>query len=138
MLTRILPNRIIWEWDWLKPRCALPDILPRLLANKAGAYRIDGTDAALVLSVGLTKDTDVRALWIEMLGGKVGFRPKQNLQLMHSVLLEIGLISQQSGCVEMRAELKLKRPDWRKHVLPAVGFEPVEIDGSIVMRKALA
>jgi hypothetical protein len=109
----------------------------RLSTGQLGAYRILGTDAALILAVNTTRDSLIRALWVVGLGGNVGFRPKANVALMGKVLTDCDLIAAASDCKAIRIEPG-DRPDWKSHLLPRFGYRPLDVDGVTVMQKELA
>lgn len=133
----IVPSvRVFHEWPWIEERCGLPGLLERLLFSTASAFKIKGTDAGIVLSIGRTTDGNRLALWIMALGGNVGYRPKRNSELMETVLEDVNLIAVNAGCDEIRIEPG-DRPDWKSRILPNFGFEPHTVSGKTVMRKVL-
>lgn len=126
----------ISEWEWLAERCDLPRLFQRLSTNQIGAYRLVGSDAALILAVNTTKDTGQRALWALSLGGVVGRRPKDNLRLMGAALRDSEEIARCSDCKAIRIEPGT-RPEWKPKLLPLFGFEPLTIEGVTIMQKVL-
>jgi hypothetical protein len=115
MLTHIDPALV---------RPELAPFVPKLLSGWAGAFHIGGTDAEIVVSVGVTRDTDEIAIWVEELTGTVGNKPKANLKLMRDVLDEVGQLGRPLGCTELRIETG-ERPQWKGALLPALGFARV-------------
>lgn len=109
-------------------------LLPKLASGWAGAYRIEGTKAALVISVGRTVDTDLPALWIEGLAGEIGHRPKANLRLMGEVFAQCETIARSLGCAELRIEANT-RTSWKTALLPRFGFVPVRVGDRHIMRR---
>src|SRR6185369_2973715 len=122
------------EWDWLQSRCPLRNLRERIEERQVGAYRIRGSDAALILSVNTTIDTNRRALWVAALGGTVGRRPKENLRLMQTVLADCEVIARTSLCTADRIEPG-ERPDWKLRLLPMFGFRPIDCKGLTIMQK---
>lgn len=129
-------DRVVHEWDWIRSRCSLPYLLLRLLDGRAVAFRVESTDAVVILSSAKTKDSGIDALWAEGVGGKCGFRPKKNVQTMRSVLTDIELIARRAQCAEVRIEGG-KREGWKARLLPSFGFAPVELSTGLVWRKAV-
>lgn len=135
-LVCIEPANLFDEMGWILARCDLPQVEDKLLNGKAGAYRISGTDAALILSVGTTIDTNVSALWITSLGGAAGWRPHRNKQILASVLDDCEAIARASNCTEIRIEAGT-RTGLKLRLFQAFGFEAKRLPHTIVMRKAL-
>lgn len=136
ILEPIEPYRLAYEWNWISERCSLPRLLARLASREAVAFRLKGTDAALVLSTAWTADTGKPALWIECVGGTVSNRPKDNLRIMRAVLAECEALATRFKCKELRIEGG-SRAGWKLRLLPALGFERIELPSGFVMRKAL-
>lgn len=122
--------------DWLGERCDLPRLQERLMADEVGAYLIAGTDAALVLSVGTALPDNARALWIESLGGRASWKPKDNALLIDAVLNDCEQIGRLSGCSEIRIEAG-NRTALKKRLFIKFGFEVLDLGRFVVMRKAL-
>ena len=121
---------------WLEARCDLPELRGRLMRNEVGAFYIDGTQAALVLSVGTARDSGQQGLWIESLGGSVGSAHQKNKALLRSVLMDCETLARASNCMEIRIE-EGTRTQLKKRLFVAFGFEPLDVSGATVMRKAL-
>jgi hypothetical protein len=123
-------------WAWLSARCRLPGFWERLATQASEAFQIRGTDAALILSVGLTKDTGKQALWIEALGGKVSDRPRQNAALIGAVIEDCETIARGTGCTEIRIEAGT-RTALKTRLFRRFGFVETDAEGALVMRKEL-
>lgn len=132
----IAKERLPFEWDWLSARVRLPNLRQRL-ETESIAVKIEGTDLALILGAGVTKDTGVVALWIEALGGSVGFRPKENRALMRRVLAECEQIARDMGCQEIRIEAQT-RGALKQRLFAGFGFEPFDALGKLVMRRTIS
>lgn len=136
MLLHQIPSvRVFAEWPWLS-QCDEPNLLQRLIDQTAFAYRIEGTDAGLVLSAGRATDNGKIALWVVSLFGSVGLRPKANRDLMRRVLAEVSELARDADCEEVRIE-RGDRFDWKLRLLPDMGFERLDVGGKFVMRKAI-
>ncbi len=121
---------------WLSERCDLPRLQERLMADQIGAYLIAGTDAALVLSVATALPDNAKALWIESLGGKASWKPKDNALLIEAALNDCAQIARLSGCSEIRIEAG-NRTALKKRLFIKFGFEVLDLGRFVVMRKAL-
>jgi hypothetical protein len=132
----IEPANLVEEMGWILARCGLPQVEGDLLNGRAGAYRIAGTDAALILSAGRTVDTDVPALWITSLGGVAGWRPHRNKQILAAALEDCEAIARASNCTEIRIEAGT-RTGLKLRLFQNFGFEAKRLPTTIVMRKAL-
>lgn len=115
----------------------MPNLRERLASGIAVAFRIVGTDAALVISTGTTKDSGASALWIEGVGGNIGFRPHQNRDLIRHVVGECEALAHRLGCSEMRIEAG-SRLGWKARLLPTLGFQTAHVAGATFMRKAIS
>lgn len=136
MLHEITLEELPDRWDWIAARCAMPGLQERLTGREAAAYRIDGTDAALIMSVGTTKGTGARALWIEGLGGHVGRNGTKNRRLLGAVLDECAAFARASDCDEIRIEAN-NRSALKLRLFTAFGFEEGRLPGSTFLRKAV-
>lgn len=137
MLLAVIPSvRLFDERAWLERHCDVPNVLDRLLNRTALAYRIKGTDAGVILSVAQTVDTGKIALWVVSLFGRVGLRPKANMEMMRRVLEEVAVMAADAGCDEVRVE-QGTRADWKLRLLPKLGFERLDVGQVFVMRKAI-
>ena len=119
MLEAIPASRLPYEW--LAERCDLPRVLDRLHSGEAAAFRV-GKDAALIASISTTKDSGVMALWVEDLGGDVGFRPHENARLITDTIERLSAIASRNGCKELRIECNGRR-GWKDAILPRLGFK---------------
>lgn len=122
---------------WIEERCGFPGLRSRLERLEAVAFKIEGTKAAIVASVDTTKDSGALALWIEALGGDVGFQPHENWALLQGVVAECEQIARRFGCSEMRIEGK-GRLGWKERLLPKLGFQRLELPTGICMTKVLS
>lgn len=136
LLSQIPSVRLFDERSWLESQCDVPDLLQRLIDQTAFAYRINGTDAGLVLSANRTSDSGQIALWVVSLFGTVGLRPKANRDLMRRVLDEVTDMARDADCEEVRIE-QGDRFDWKLRLLPDMGFDRLDVGGKFVMRKAI-
>jgi hypothetical protein len=114
----------------------LPRLRERLERGESRAFHIVGTDAVLVLAVGQTKDTGAVALWIECLGGRVGYRPKENSAVLTQVLRDCDAIARLADCTEIRIEAARRLP-LKERLFVRHGFERTAALGKPLMRKAL-
>lgn len=126
MLQQIAPERLPYEWE------------TQVHARNgwATAFEVPGTDAAVLVSVGVTKDTQASALWVEGLRGTIGRRPKQNAALASALLDELAAMGRGLGCTEMRIEAN-SRVGWKTALLTKLGFELKHVGDGAVMRKAI-
>lgn len=123
--------------SWVEDRCGFDGLRARLVDLEAVAFRIAGTEAAIVASVNTTKDNGALALWIEALGGHVGARPHEGFALLRSVIDECAQLARRFGCVELRVEGK-GRLGWKERLLPKLGFERRDLPTGICMVKVLS
>lgn len=100
------------------------------------AFHIEGTDAVLVLAAGRAVDTGADALWIECLGGAVGYRPKDNAALLAAVLRDCDEIARMAGCTEIRIEAQQRLP-LKERLFARHGFERTTALGKPLMRRAV-
>lgn len=119
--------------SFVKPDGRFPHLSEKLNSGWAGEFHISGTDAALVLSVGQTVDTNKTAVWVDDLRGKVGWRPRQNLQLMNRVLRRVAIIARALNASEIRIECET-RQGWQKALLPRLGFQTIYVNQEPVYR----
>lgn len=126
------PDSIAWATD----RVGLPNLSARLLLGYAGSYAVPGTDCVVIMSAGLTRDTGVRALWIEALGGEAPLRPHDNMKAIEATMADCVDIARASRCSEIRIEAN-NRTALKGRLFRRFGFVPEEIYGHTVMRKAL-
>jgi hypothetical protein len=104
--------------------------------GESRAFHIVGTDAVLVLAAGKAKDTGAVALWIESLGGNVGYRPKENAAVLAQVLRDCDAIARLAGCTEIRIEAERRLP-LKERLFVRHGFSRTTVLGKPLMRKAL-
>ena len=123
-------------WGWLEPRCPLPRLRERLESGESRAFHIVDTDAVLVLAAGKAKDTGAVALWIECLGGHVGYRAKDNARLLKTVLTDCNEIARLAGCTDIRIEAANRLP-LKERLFARHGFERTTVLGKPLMRKAV-
>lgn len=88
------------------------------------------------MTVGMTKDTAQRALWIVNLDGQIGHRPKDNLCLMQAVFEDCDDIARASDCTVIRIEPG-ERSGWKRRMLPDFGFMPLTVGDVTVMQKEI-
>lgn len=120
----------------LEARLDMPGMMDRLTQGHAGAYLIAGVNAAIVMSVGVSKDTHARALWIEALGGEVGFVPHRNRRLIAAVIEDAADIGRLSQCTEIRIEANT-RSALKRRLFRSFGFDAVTFGTATYMRKGL-
>lgn len=136
LLEPLSPDEPNVDWDDLDCRFDSPNFRKRIASGVAALFRIAGTDAALMLSVGITKDSGIKALWIEGVEGSVGLRPHANLRLMQGILGQCEAMARYFGCREVRIEAN-SRQGWKLRLLPKFGFELTRVPGANVMRKVI-
>lgn len=88
------------------------------------------------MTVGMTRDTAQRALWIVNLDGQIGHRPKDNLCLMQAVFEDCDDIARASDCAVIRIEPG-ERSGWKRRMLPDFGFMPLTVGDVTVMQKEI-
>lgn len=121
---------------FVKPSGRFPHLSEKLNSGWAGEFHITGTEADLVLSVGQTVDSHKRALWVDDLRGKVGWRPRDNMLRMRLVLQRCAVIAEALGASELRIECEA-RDGWQKTILPRLGFEAICVNQKPVYRLAV-
>lgn len=121
---------------WIEARCDARDLRSRLEDMSAVAFRIEGTDAAIVASMSTSKDNGALALWVEDLGGAAGFRPHENWALLQKAIGECEQIARRFGAVELRIEGN-GRLGWKQRLLPKLGFNRLDLPTGICMIKVL-
>lgn len=136
LLSQIIGDDLFRTMGWLEAKCELPDLSGRLSRGEVGAFLITGTDAALILSVAIARDSGRRGLWVEALGGSVGGSPKKNKTLIGSVLKDCEVLARASECTEIRIETST-RSALKLRLFTTFGFEPVVAADVRVMRKVI-
>lgn len=126
MLEQIEPSRLPYEWEQA--------VVSR--NGWAAAFAVPGTDAAILVSVGKTKDSDRLALWVEGLRGSLGMRPKENAERARATIGQLAEIGHRIGCAELRVEAN-SRLGWKTALLTKLGFELSRVGDGSVMRKAI-
>lgn len=126
MLHYIEPKRLPYEWE--------TTVMSR--NGWAAAFAVPGTDAAILVSVGKTKDSDILALWVEGLRGSLGMRPKENAARARETLDHLAEMGRHCGCTELRIEAN-SRLGWKTALLTKLGFELSRLGDGSVMRKAI-
>lgn len=124
------------DWLWLGERIPMPGLLRRLLDGNATAYRVSGTETAVVTSIGKTKDTDTTAMWVIALGGKSKAGPHENYGIIRDVVSECEQIARDHDCSEIRIEAK-NRGALKCRLFEPMGFVAETILGGLVLRKVL-